>query len=705
MANLSPPHRSGRREGAGDRPEEVVQQRAVRAVLQPGPFRRLWIALGLSSFGDWLGLLATTALAQQLGGGYSGKAYAIGAVLALRLVPALLFGPFAGAVADRLNRRLTMVTADVIRCGLFISIPIVHTLPWLLVASFLIECASLFWIPAKEASVPNLVPPEHLEAANQVSLIATYGSAAPAAGVFAILSSLSRALAAGIPFFHTNPVSLALYFDAVTFLFSAGTVFTLRTIGKANRTDGAVTWQGMGAGVRGLLTDMREGFAFVRRDRLVRGLVVGILGGFTGAGCVVALGRLYAEDLGGGDAGYGVLFGAVFVGLAVGMAGGPGLLGDFSRKRLFGIAVMGTGATLAVVAVLPNLVLAIFIVLVSGAFAGIAWVTGYTLLGLEVADEVRGRTFALVQSLVRIDLLLVLAVAPVVAGLIGPRAISLPNGSHIRADGVTIVLLAGGLIAVVVGHLAFREMDDRPGVAVLPDIWASVRGRRKPGPARPYPGFFLVFEGGEGAGKSTQVQAVAAWFAARGLEVVSTREPGATDVGRRLRAVLLDPEVTLSPRGEALLYAADRAEHVATVVRPALRRGAAVISDRYVDSSLAYQGAGRDLDMDAVARLSEWATGDLVPDLTVLLDLPPEIGLARAQQRGGHDRLEREQIEFHERVRAHFLRLADKEPSRYAVIDATAPVADVTARVLVAVAAAVPSDLVQGDTPRQKVSA
>jgi dTMP kinase len=223
------------------------------------------------------------------------------------------------------------------------------------------------------------------------------------------------------------------------------------------------------------------------------------------------------------------------------------------------------------------------------------------------------------------------------------------------------------------------------------------------GTPRPYPGFFLVFEGGEGAGKSTQVQAVAGWFAARGLEVVSTREPGATDLGRRLRGLLLDPDVTLSPRSEALLYAADRAEHVASVVRPALDRGAAVISDRYVDSSLAYQGAGRALEMDAVARLSEWATGDLVPDLTVLLDLPPEVGLARAHERSGHDRLEREQIAFHERVRAHFLWLADQEPSRYAVIDATAPVADVTARVLQAVAAAVPSDLVQGDTPRQKV--
>src|SRR4051794_23132057 len=199
-------------------------------------------------------------------------------------------------------------------------------------------------------------------------------------------------------------------------------------------------------------------------------------------------------------------------------------------------------------------------------------------------------------------------------------------------------------------------------------VRAGVRRRRTRHAARPYPGFFLVFEGGEGAGKSTQVAAVAAWFAARGLEVVSTREPGATELGRRLRAVLLDPDVTLSPRGEALLYAADRAEHVATVVRPALERGAAVISDRYVDSSLAYQGAGRALPREEVARLSRWATDGLVPDVTLLLDIDPAVGLARAT--GLPDRIEQESLAFHRAVRQGFLDLAAADPDRYLVVSA-----------------------------------
>jgi dTMP kinase len=181
------------------------------------------------------------------------------------------------------------------------------------------------------------------------------------------------------------------------------------------------------------------------------------------------------------------------------------------------------------------------------------------------------------------------------------------------------------------------------------------------------PGFFVAFEGGEGAGKSTQVRLLAESLAAQGLEVVTTREPGGTPSGAAIRSLLLDPATHLSPRAEALLYAADRAHHVATVIRPALDRGAVVISDRYVDSSLAYQGAGRTLDRADVAYLSTWATQGLVPDFTVLLDLDPEVGLARA---GDPDRLEAEPLDFHRRVRAGFLDLALAEPSRYVVVDA-----------------------------------
>jgi dTMP kinase len=172
-------------------------------VLRNAMFRKLYTALALSSFGDWLGFLATTALATQLVDSFQGKAYATGGVLVFRLLPAVLFGPLAGAFADRWDRRWTMVVCDVLRFLLFLSIPLVGSvadrstsLVYLLIASFLIETVSLFWIPAKEASVPNLVPREQLEGANQLTLIATYGSAPVAAAVFALLSLLSARSAA-----------------------------------------------------------------------------------------------------------------------------------------------------------------------------------------------------------------------------------------------------------------------------------------------------------------------------------------------------------------------------------------------------------------------------------------------------------------------------------------------------------------------------
>jgi len=197
-------------------------------------------------------------------------------------------------------------------------------------------------------------------------------------------------------------------------------------------------------------------------------------------------------------------------------------------------------------------------------------------------------------------------------------------------------------------------------------------------------GLFVAFEGGEGAGKSTQVTSLAKALADRGLEAVTTFEPGDTAVGRRLREILLGHDTgALDPRTEALLYAADRAEHVAQVIRPALDRGAVCITDRYIDSSLAYQGAGRTLDASEVEGLSRWATGGLQPHLTVLLDIDPEIGLGRSSDPA--DRLEAEPLAFHRRVRDEFLQLSRREPSRYLVLDAAAPTEEISVRVLAAV--------------------
>ncbi len=191
-------------------------------------------------------------------------------------------------------------------------------------------------------------------------------------------------------------------------------------------------------------------------------------------------------------------------------------------------------------------------------------------------------------------------------------------------------------------------------------------------------GYFIAFEGGEGVGKSSQVRLLAERLVAAGHDVLTTREPGGTSAGLAIRSIVLEPSTGhLSPRAEALLYAADRAHHVATVVRPALERGAVVLSDRYVDSSLAYQGAGRTLDLDEVRHLSTWASEGLLPDLTILLDLDPEIGLARA---GAPDRLEAEPLDFHRRVRALFLQLATED--RYVIVDASQP-ADAVSRAVV----------------------
>ena len=200
-------------------------------------------------------------------------------------------------------------------------------------------------------------------------------------------------------------------------------------------------------------------------------------------------------------------------------------------------------------------------------------------------------------------------------------------------------------------------------------------------------GLFVSFEGGDGAGKSTQLRLLAAWLQGElGREVVVTREPGGTELGRLLRTAVLHGE-HVDPRTEALLYATDRAHHVHTVVRPALDRGAVVLTDRYLDSSVAYQGNGRDLGEEEVERLSLWAAGGLLPHLTVLLDLDPAAGLARLG--GEPDRLERAGADFHRRVREAFLRRAAGDPSgRWLVLDASRPVDDVQRAVRERVAAA-----------------
>jgi dTMP kinase len=636
-------------------------QSETRSVLAIPAFRRLWKSMAFSSFGDWLGLLATTALAQELSGGNYQKAnFAIAGVFIVRLLPAVFLGPIAGVIADRFDRRRLMIVTDIMRFALYLSIPIVGNYLWLYTATVLVEAVTLFWSPAKEASVPNLVPKNKLESANQVSLLAAYGTAPVAALVFALLALFAGALSNVLPVRYTSTADLGLYIDAISFLYTAWVVYGLSEIPRGASSKASVN--------ENIGKSLFEGFKFVSGSKIIRGLIFGMLGAFFAAGAVIGLARTFVGDLHAGDAAYGVLFGSVFTGLALGISVGPKVFSQFSRRRLFGAALTISSFFLVLLALISNLVLAIILTIFLGAFAGVSWVTGFTMLGMEVEDEVRGRTFAFVQSLIRISLVLVLAIAPVIAASIGRHTFAV-GGLHASYNGAAFTMFFAGLIGMVVGTISYLQMRDRPTVSLWSDIMAAFRGDLGGITGGTVAGLFISFEGGEGAGKSTQTKLLSDYLKSIGEDVVLTREPGGTPLGNQLRTILLDNATgEISPRAEALIYAADRANHVHTLINPALAEGKVVITDRYLDSSIAYQGAGRVLAPAEVARISRWATERLTPTLTVIIDLPAEVGLGRLKSR---DRLEAEPVSFHERVRQEFISLANSDPERYFVVDGT----------------------------------
>ncbi len=635
----------------------------MRSVLAIPPFRRLWLVTAVSATGDWLSLLALSALATQLTTGYQAQSFALGAVVATKLLPALVLGPLAGALADKFDRRKLMVICDVLRFGLFISIPLVGSLWWLFVATFLIEICALFWIPAKDAAVPNLLRrPDQVETANQLALVMTYGVAVIiAAGLFSILTGAGALFQAASP---QTTVNIALIINGSAYLLTALTVwFRIPEIsGRSESRRGQTP---------GLLALLREGARFVGSTPLIRGLVIGILGAFAAGGAVIASTKLYATSLGGGNAAYGVLFVAVFVGMAAGMGITPRLARRLPHSRLFGSAIVAAGGALVFVAVAPHLFVAIGAVALVGAFAGMAFLTGLTIIGTQVADEIRGRVVAFVQSLVRLVLLASMAVVPFVIGLVRPRTVAFGDVAFL-IDGTRTVLLAGGLVAALVGVVAYRQMDDRRSEPLLPDLLAVLRrGDRRSGS-----GVLVAVEGATATETADQARRLVSWLRSRGHQVVAST---AAEPTQGWLALAVRNSQVVGTRARALTAAAARADLVEREIRPALQAGAIVVVDRFLASPLVQLGVvaerqHADLDHHELESLAAWATGRLRPDVTVLLDRAPPTDASTGAEpewplRGDE----------HIRVQRLLTRMAAAQPHKYVVVDADAD-PDVVAR-------------------------
>ncbi|WP_433479764.1 dTMP kinase [Spirillospora sp. CA-142024] len=618
--------------------------------------------LSLSSVAQWLSVPALTAMAATLtrDDDPATTAQAVGGTLALMLLPAVVLAPLGGMLAARVDRRLMLMIADVLRLVVVLTVPLVDMLPWTLAAAFLVSCLSLLWVPAARAALPALAPDEELRpAARRTATRVLHGPAPAAALLFAVL-----ALIAGGTLGEGSRADLALYVTAGLFLVATAAVATIREIPVTEH-----------AAVPSPLKLIFQGPG----TAAARGLGLAIAGASVTAAAVVAVARVHTGELGGGDAGYGTVLTGLTVGFGFGLFLGPRALVPFSRRRLLGLAVIAAALALVVLALVQNLVVVVFMTAFLGVFAGAAWSNADAAVNDPDASE-DSRPSAYLRSVALVTVLVAFAAVPLIAGALGSHRIDIGGGYDFH--GANAALLIAAVVALLSGLLAYRRLDDRRGIPLVADLRAALRGEiytppeqavaAPQQPVRRNRGVFVAFEGGEGAGKTTQARLAAIWLRDHGYDVVTTHEPGATKIGMRLRAMLLDRDTTgLSVRAETLLYAADRADHVANVIRPAMDRGAIVVSDRYVDSSLAYQGFGRQQPVEDIARVNAWATGGLVPDLTVLLEIPPQAGLNRLSAPA--DRIESESADFHERVRAGFHALAEADPDRYLILDASRP--------------------------------
>jgi len=444
--------------------EQAIQQ-STFGVLR-GKFFRLFVAQFSSSLGDWVGLVAIIALATKV----SSSGTAVGLVMTARMLPGFVLAPVGGALIDRWDRRKVMVTCDIGRAALLslLPLPFFRNLAGLVILSFLIEILTLMWSPAKDASVPNLVEPEGLASANSLGLVAAYATFPLAAGVYTLLAFFSKWLGHfhALHAFHANQSSLAIWADAATFLFSAWLISHLDLPEKQRGDPQRIDW---GATYR----DIVDGLRFIRSDPLVRGVMIGLAGGLLGGGSIIPLASLLSTQvLGGGDSTFGLLCIGLGTGAAVGVLTLLWIQKRLPRATVFTVAVIACGASIIVAASVSSLAPAMVAAACVGATAGTGYVTGFTVLQENVADEMRGRIFATLYTVVRVCLLLALTLSPFLANIFGNLSKNLVHGSvhfagiHVDLPGVRLALWFGGGVTVGSGLAArWRMRRARPVAA------------------------------------------------------------------------------------------------------------------------------------------------------------------------------------------------------------------------------------------------
>ena len=446
-----------------------TSRKAVVRLFGSDSFFRLWIAQVVSALGDWIGFLAVIAIATRVGG--DSPAAAISLVMSARMVPGFFLAPVAGVLVDRWDRKKVMVACDVLRGGVLCTLPFIDHVWSLVLASLVLEIGTLLWSPAKEASVPNLVPASHLATANSLSLVAAYGTFPVATLLFAFLAKVATWLShiGTLDFLKIDQEFIAVYLDVLTFGMSALLISSLALRHRTTR-DGDDAPIGFEWGHT--LHQLREGWRFMFINPTVRSVMVGIGTGLIGGGMVVPLGDLFSRSvLGGGSAGFGLLLTGMGVGMATGVILVSAMQSRLPKARVFCWSVLVAGIALIGGAAMQTLYAAIAFVAVLGVCAGAVYVLGFTILQETVADELRGRIFAALYTLVRFCLLLSFAVGPLLAETLGRLSKRFVDshvvflGFAVELPGVRLALWLAGVIILGAGLLAvtsLRSIDREP---------------------------------------------------------------------------------------------------------------------------------------------------------------------------------------------------------------------------------------------------